>query len=356
MALLWLEGFEADNNFTDYARKYEFFSADLLNGVGGRWQGTGLTFRNSPGVEFRTINLGNKADAVMGCNFKLTNGTNVGEQLLFRLLDATNEQISLYWLTDANGAVKFRVKRGSTTIATTTNAWNAGFWILVEWKVILDTNGGNGSVEVRVNSVSELLVQNIDTTNNASLVWNRAYLALSTPSTFSANATADDWYVLDLTGSAPTNDWLGEITIEKFTPSGNGNRNQWTAVGAANSFQCVNEIGATPVNDDTTYLFVWTSDDDKVELFAMSDLTTIVAPIYGVLLEYDLRMDNGGLDHFCTIFRSGGGTEATGATKTINQTASYKRYIDILEQDPVAAAAWTVANFNAMQMGIKSLA
>lgn len=353
MALLWLEGFEVDKNATDAARKYE--SATGFSGTtGGRWTGSALRVDNA-NVQLRTKNLGNKANAIVGCNLKwIGAGANNAETLLFRFLDGTNEQISLYWLTDGLGYFKFRVKRGSTTIGTTTNSWNPIFWLLLEFKVVLDTNGADGSVEILVNGVSELLVQNIDTTNFASLVWNRLLISGTAP--FSNVFSIDDVYLIDLSGGT-NNTYLGEIVVEAVTPNGNGNRNQWDTgptPGGGNHYTFVQD---GTIDDDATYLFVWNSDDDKVELFAMTDMAVMVNPVYGVLLEYDMRMDNpGASDHFSTIFRSGGGSEATGSTQTINTSASYVRFIDILEQDPVAAAAWTVANLNAMQMGIKSLA
>lgn len=360
MALLWFEGMEADRTFSDWPRKYEFWSGDFVGGTTGRWAGTAIGMRANPGVQFRTPNLGNRADVVMGCNFKVdaTPQPNLAEQLLFQILDGTNEQISLYFLTDASSKVQFRVKRGSTTIGTTTNSWLPGFWLLVEWKVVLDTNGSNGSVELRVNSISELLNNGIDTTNYASLVWNRAYLAASTASPFLLTGAVDDWYVLDTSGSAPANDYLGEIVVEGLFPNGNGNRNQWDTgpnPGGGTHYLSVDEFAPSAVDDDSTYLYVWNADDNKVELFGMSDLAVMVDPVYGVLVEADLKMDNGNQDNFCFIFRNGGGSEAVGSTLTINQTA-YKRFLQIYEQDPVASAAWTVSGLNAFQFGLKSLA
>lgn len=352
MALLWIEGFEADTNVFDYTQKYEAHSGSL-GFAAGRWGGNGLNFATSPGVEFRTPNLGNRSNAIMGGNFRVNaGGSNSSEQKLFALLDGTNEQLCLYWFTTAQ-KIQFRVKRGSTVVATTSASWSTGWWILVEWKVVLDTNGSNGSVEVRVNGISELLVENTDTTNHGSLVWNRAYFASSSQSGGDPTGRLDDVYVLDDAG-AKNNTWMGEHPIEGMAPTANGNRNQWTPSSAsANHFSFINE---NQIDFDTTYLFVHNTDDGLVELFTWGDSTFLVDPVHGLFLEYDLRMDTGGQDNVRPKFRNGSSIEANGTTVTINQVSAYKRFIEIFENDPTIAGAWTVANWNAMQVGLESLA
>lgn len=353
MALLWLEGFEANVDNLDYTRKYESYSNNLFAMNAGRWGGLGIRANASPGTEFRTPNLGNKSNAVMGCNIFIREGTIVAAQKLFALIDGVNEQIALYWITTTTGQIQFQIKRGSTIVGTTSNFWANNWWLLVEWKVVLDTTGSNGSVEIRVNGISELLITGIDTTNVASLVWNRAYFAASSASAANPFTVLDDIYVLDSSG-AKNNDWLGEHAIEASAPSGAGNRNQWESgplVGQPHH-SMVNE---QTIDDDSSFLFIHNTDDNKVELFVWSDLTFLTDPIYGFFLEYDLRMDTGGQDNVQPKFRNGGGTEAAGTAVTINQVGAYKKFIEIFENDPTISAAWTVANWNAMQVGLESL-
>lgn len=351
MALLWVEGFEVDLNTTNLARKYASFSNTGLLGSTGRWGGISLrgdTFN----TVMKTPNLGNKSVAIMGCNILIPAPTaNITERVIFTLYDGANDQIALYWLTDASGNLQFRVKRGSTTLATTANSWNPRFWNLVEFKVILDTNGSNGEVEVKVNSISELLVQNTDTTNAASLVWNQFQITCTAPA--STSFQIDDVYLIDTSG-AKNNTWLGEHAIEGFVPNGNGNRNQWDTgptPGQANHFTFVDD---GTINDDTDFLFVANTDDGKVELFAWSDSTFLTDPVHGLFLEYDLRMDTSDQDKVRPIFRNGSNVEATGTQVTCAQVASYQRFIEIFENDPTIAGAWTVTNWNAMQIGLES--
>jgi len=351
MSLLWIEGFEAGTNIGDWTRKYDSPPANTPNTAPGRWGGSSAR-TNGLSADFRTRDLGNKNNAIAGLNFFQRDAISIAETKLFALLDGTNEQIALYFLESASGQVQFRVKRGSTVIGTTTNFWQNGWWILVEWSVVLDTTGSNGSIEVKVNGVSELLVTGIDTTNVASLTWNKFFFSVPN---VGGLVEIDDIYVVDNSG-AKNNTYLGEHAIQGFAPNGNGNRNQWgtgPTPGQPNHFTLVSE---SAVDDDTSYLFVASQDDGEVELFAWSDSTYLTDPVYGLLLEYDMRMDTGGNDHVRPKFRNGGGTEANGTTVTVNTVSSYFRFIEIFENDPTIAAAWTVSNWNAMQIGLESLA
>lgn len=348
MSLLWLEGFEADPNITDSLRKYEAVTTGggTPNTLGGRWGGLAI---RSGDLDYRTPNLGNKSVAIIGCNLKRTTAAaNMAESLLFKFLDGTNEQIAVYLLSDGSGFTKFRVKRGSTVIGTTTNSWSPLFWILVEFKVVLDTNGSDGSVEIKVNSISELLVAATDTTNYASLVWNRAVFGARAAS---GETALDDVYILDTAG-AKNNTWMGEHTIQGFNPNANGNRNQWTKWDLGGThYDAVNE---GVIDDDTTYLYVHNTDDGLVELFGWTDSTFLTEPIHGLHLEFDLRMDTGSSDNVRPIFRNGGGTEATGTTIGVTNVSAYLRFFEIFENDPTIAGAWTIANWNAMQVGLES--
>lgn len=351
MALLWIEGFEAGFNLSDWGRKYDSPPANSINITGGRWGGSSARTAGSS-ADFRTRDLGNKNNGIIGLNFFQRDAISISETKLCALLDGTNEQIALYFLESASGQVQFRVKRGSTVIGTTTNFWQNGWWILVEWSVLLDTTGSNGSIEIKINGVSELLVTGIDTTNVASLVWNKAFFSIPN---VGGLVLIDDIYVIDSSG-AKNNTYIGEHAIEGFAPNGSGNRNQWATGPVLGGSPHSASVSESAVDDDASFLFVASQDDGEVELFAWTDATFLTDPIYGLFLEYDLRMDTGGSDHVRPKFRNGGGTEANGTTVTVSTVSTYFRFIEIFENDPTIAGTWTVSNWNAMQIGLESLA
>src|SRR6185295_2015980 len=129
MAVLWLEGFDADGiSLTNHQRKYESVSLPSASNPAGRWGGNAIGLAADPGNEFKTNDLGNKSNAICGFNYLINANTGTfTEKLIARLLDGSSEQISLYVLQTNAGYTKFRVKRGSTVIGTTNNQWLSGF-------------------------------------------------------------------------------------------------------------------------------------------------------------------------------------------------------------------------------------
>lgn len=355
MALLWVESFDDDfGNATAYTQKgWTLVSGSAFTAAAaGRWQGTALRGTAATPAVFRTPNLGNASTMIVGFSFRGISVVSVtfSETKLATFVDGTTEQLSL-WVLGDSGKFKFRIKRGSTTIATTTNSWGAGYWIWLELKVVFDTTGSNGSVELKVNTASEILVENIDTTNHSSTIANAVELAVSDP-TGGTNLEVDDFFVLDGTGGS-LNNFLGDRIVEGKSPNAAGNRNQWNVAPSGTHQAAVDD---PQINDDTDYLWVPNTSDGLVELFGFEDLTAITGTVDAVFLYWDLRMDTAGQDKVRPIFRNAGGTEATGTEVTIDEDASYVRFKQLFTQDPTIAGAWTVTNFNAMQMGLESRA
>lgn len=353
MALLWVESFEDDLSSGAYAQKgWTLVSGSSYSLPAGRWQGLCISGGSSTPVVFQTPNLGNAGTMIVGFSFRETAFTGSHSEVkIATFLNGTDEQISL-WVVGTSGKIQFRVKRGATVIGTTTKSWESGYWIWVEFKAVFDTTGSNGSIEVRVNKISELLVENIDTTDHGSTVANVFEFQVANPSGGQAIAL-DDLFVLDGTGGS-LNDFLGDRIVEGLNPSGDGNRNEWTRSSA--SGQHHDYVDEVIIDDDGTYLWVPNTSDGLVELFTFPTLSAIAGAIDAVFLYWDLRMDTNGQDKVRPIFRNGGGAEATGTEVTIDEDQSYIRFKEMFLQDPTIAGAWTVSNFNAMQMGLESRA
>lgn len=348
MALLWLEGFENDfGNSTTFLRKYP---GGTYNGTNvGRWAGLSGQNENI----FKTPNLGNRNNLYVGLDMRnILNIAGFGTWwTLIQVMDGNNEQIRVEFTVDSSSRIQFRIKRGSTVMGTTTNTWNFGYWLRLEFYCLLDTTGSDGTVELKVNGTSQLFIDHTQTRAQASLIWNQVQFNWSNGNNLLWGG--DNLYVLDNSGGA-NNTYLGECHIAGVSPNGNGNRNQWDTgptQGQPNHYTYVNELN---IDDDATFLQVLTTSDGLVELFTW---TALGAPIrdtlYGMLLEYDLRMDTGGDLFFTPWFRNGSATEV-GGTKVHQTTFSdYVRYFELYENDPTISSAWTVSNWNSMQVGGK---
>lgn len=345
MTVRWMESFDIDFSSTNMARKYENTAGNFGTSTGRLQQASGVS-QQSPNVPvFRTPSLTAQRTWFIGMAMKPA--TLNAEQKICILQNGANEQVSFWIVPGSSGKVKFRIKRGSTTLITTANEYSNGFWAYIEIKIVIDTGAADGSAEIRVNESVDGSASGLDTSNDASTTANKVQWQLQ-----SDNGTwlYDDFYVCDDQGSI-NNSYLGDRCVEGKKPTADGNRNQWTPNSGSNHWDRVSESTS---DDDTTYLYVPNNQDGKVELFTIADLTTIVGTVNAVQISFQCRMDSSGTDKVRLIFRSGGGSEATGPDQTVSSIAGYQWFQEIYELDPVAAAAWTVSAFNAMQIGLES--
>lgn len=345
MTLKLIEGFDIDVG--DRASIYEAV-AGSFGTTTGRF-GEGLSLQSNSGGNgpvFRTKNMGDHATWIIGLAFKPA--TMNAEQKVAAINNDTNEQVSLWVVPGSTSSkVKFRVKRGSTTLGTSANEFTTTFWAYVEVKVVLDTDGTNGSFSLKVNEAVEASGSGIDTTDHGSSVANKVHYTFLRDNGF---YEVDDMYVCNGAG-AKNNDFLGDQKVEGKLPNAEGNRNQWTPNSGSVHFNRVNEA---TLDGDSTYLFISSSSDGQVELWGFPDITHIVGDVKGVQIRWAARIDSSGNDKMRPIFRSGGGSEATGTEVTVTSVAGYEWFDQIYEDNPVIAGAWTVADFNAMQIGLES--
>jgi hypothetical protein len=156
----------------------------------------------------------------------------------------------------------------------------------------------------------------------------------------------DDTYLLDTTGSAPQNTFLGPSRIVTPVPTGAGSHTQWTPTGAASNFQCVNEA---PPDGDTTYVADSTPGDLDSYVFGQADGG---ATIFAVQTNLYARKDDANTRQIATLVRQGG-VDFVGTTFT--EAASYSDFTQIYNQDPTGTN-WTPAVFNADEFGVKEIA
>lgn len=155
------------------------------------------------------------------------------------------------------------------------------------------------------------------------------------------NLVADDWYVNDSTGSY-NNGFLGDVKIACVLPNADGTTNNWTATGAANRYQCVDE---TTRNDDTDYVVSSTPGD--VQLFGLQDIT-LTGQVLAVVATVWARKDDAGTRTVKLRLKSGA-TSTDGPDTTMNLT--YQPLMKTFDTDPNTGSPFTVANFNAAEVG-----
>ncbi len=251
-------------------------------------------------------------------------------------LDAGSMQGSLR--VNADGTLS--VTRNGTVLATSASSLLANIWYFIEFKHVIADSGG--VLEGRVNG-DVWVTYTGDTKQTANATANQ--IMLRGPHQNGAGSYYfDDLYILDGTGSVPNNTYWGDTQIEAILPSGAGNYTELTA-SAGNNYACVDE---TAPNDDTDY--VYSSTVDQRDTYAFGNLSVSSATINGIQVLIRARETVAGGGKVARLYRSGS-TDDQGSDKAIGTSYDYLQ--EIMETDPIAAAAWTASAINGAEFGVR---
>lgn len=155
-----------------------------------------------------------------------------------------------------------------------------------------------------------------------------------------------DVYILDGTGSAPNNSFLGDVVVRTLSPSGNGTYSQLLGSDAdsVNNYLLVDEHPYSSTD------YVGSATTGQKDSYAMTDLPAGVSTVYGVQVVGQMFKSDASLAQSRLILRSGG-TDYGGSTRVL--TTSPIGYYELYSQDPATSAAWTPAGVNNMESGME---
>jgi hypothetical protein len=137
-------------------------------------------------------------------------------------------------------------------------------------------------------------------------------------------------------------------TFAYLNPNGNGLYSQWENVGclSTSEYQCVDDGVVWP--DISDYLY--TSAASKKETFAFENLGACSA-VESVMLSYFARNYDSSHNVMHPMLRISGGDYLGGA---INMSTSYQWYNRYFFTNPATGLAWTCAEVNNLEAGMKS--
>ena len=229
-------------------------------------------------------------------------------------------------------------------VATSALALLPNVWYYVEFRHVIDNAAG--TLEVRVDGAVWVTFAG-DTQQTANATANAILLQTVTNGAgIFVTADHDDLYILDGTGAAPNNTYWGNTQIEALVPNGAGNYTEWTTLfGAATHWQAENEV---PPDEDTSY--VESATLNQRDLYTFGNLSVVSATINGIQILMRARTTLAGADNIARMIRHTA-TDNQGADVALQTSYNYIR--EILATDPIAAAAWSVANINAMEAGAR---
>ncbi len=134
-------------------------------------------------------------------------------------------------------------------------------------------------------------------------------------------------------------------STEILRPNDVGTLTNWTAFGAANNWECVNEV---PSDNDTTY--VTTSGNNIHDSYNLQDHTTGSGTISNVRVYARAKSLTAGKILRLTVVV--GGTEDESADITL--TDAYVDYYADWAQNPVTSANWTWTEIDALEAGFRN--
>lgn len=261
------------------------------------------------------------------------------------------DHIKAYINADKNTSNTFtlNVARAGTVLGTAM-AIPYNVWFFFEAKIKIHST--YGSFEIRVDGTSVLYQANINTRNGGTGILNSFDMhtgVAAAPADY--RFTIDDVYVLAGGGTAPFNDFLGDVTIDYVQPTADDTV-AWTPSAGAN-WDAVADAVATGVPVITDY--VSSSTDNQTDQYVLAD-TAYPSPsivLGAATYAYADKSDSGARSLGLTNELSG--TVAQSSDLVLRYSGNggpqYCRFPRELAPD---GTAWTTAKANSMKVGVKA--
>lgn len=336
MTIRRIEGFEIDRNIFTFAGQAGVFEGVYRNVTQAQknpiWSNSSprvggffIRFANMLGPWSWTMEDGYPTDLnptpvdqiLMGFAVRWTPTANKSFELInFRdnaTLGSDVEQFNLKFIADGTGAnYKLRFERGSTLISGTGGNCETAFefkpgqWYYFEINAIVD--GSAGQIQLKADGNEKFFVTNANTQDKGSGVWG--HLVWTVDATTGNTFDLDDIYLFSKEASGNFNALVGDQIIEALHPKDDSQvaANQWTPVGAANRYECVDEGRVGNMDADNTYVEV--VDNALTQMFVMDDLSFVnAADINAITWDGDFRLRAQGSRNVRYRFWTGSGFE-----------------------------------------------
>lgn len=340
--LIWAEPFE------QYGGNFALLGNSGYNIIYGAPVGPGRT--GTRAIQFNQLIVGQdgrltrpfdvlKTDVGMGMAFNpqgggmLANNFNSGG---FRLYDAgMNYAFNVGVMSD--GSIGVWDAAQSFQGKTPANLVYPDTWTWVEVKILGNTAGlGTGHVEVRVQGVTQLIINNINIFNPF------GYYAIGGAGAGNQSIWFDDWIVWDTTGVS-NNTFMGDRRLWWSMPNANGLPQQFIpSAGAA--FNCVNQV--SPV--DTT--FIQSTAPGDVSEFAKQGIGINSTDIAAVVVVGRLLKTDAGMASARVGINSNG--NVANSTELFPPITVGQYFYYPVERDPNGNLPWTKAAADAANIRV----
>lgn len=337
MTLKWFDGAELWGDTTYLSRAYASGDAgfDTTN------------FRIAPGTRAYTFNgqslttpsLGEQNTWIIGFGLKVANI--IGE---WRFLDAGVEQCNLELHDNGDSTFEIKLMRGATQIAITSEAFPINIWHYFECKVTVRI-GTDGAWDIKHNEVSVSSGSSVNLADSGSDGCDSHSFGHTTAGNV---ISMDDIYINDDQGTE-NNDFLGDSVAVALLPTAEGNQNDFTPSSGVDNSALVDD----PSNASSAADYVSSDTNAHQDFYAYQNLpATGLGTIFGISVVTDAAMVAVGNRTLKPKFRAASTSEGDGDDFVVDGVSLLAHPV-IMEQDPVAAAAWTKTEIDGGEFGVE---
>lgn len=333
MALKWIDGAEGWGDATYAARAYQ----DTANVAV-------TTPRVSPGLRAFTLNGGRMQTPSLGVQNTWIVGMGIRMATVItgmvKFFSGGSEQCR-FEVENSGGLPRWRLRRGATVVATSpTFALNQ--WFYFEFKVDVLTSGA--TYELRQNEVNILSGSGANLANTGangadSIGWGY----------HTGTLLFDDIYILDSTGAAPQNTFLGDVVAVHVLPAAEGHQNDFTPSTGTNNAANVDDPETAASGADYN-----SSDTNAQEdYYTFADMpATGLGTIYGIRISGSWAMASTG-SRVARYRYYNGSTEFTLGNNVSAASTGIVELPQISETNPNTGVAWTKAEIDAAEFGVE---
>jgi len=207
---------------------------------------------------------------------------------------------------------------------------------LVECRYVPSNSAG--VMQVKVDGALDIDIDTGDTTDTTAGLESIAYVRFG--SGIDNMGSSYDDIILDDAS------WIGPTNIQKIAPTGAGTSTQWDA-SSGNNYECVNEIPYS----DTDYIS--TNVAEEIDSYACGDLTGNIGTIKSLALTTRILFEGEPTPSGVAFIVRTGGSYYSG--EALHPPLSWGKKVEMFEENPGTATAWTSGEINGIEIGLKAL-
>jgi len=341
-ALTAIEGFDWIDHLS-YA--YSTTSGSPVTASASSRFGTGryLQLTNGDGLKIATNLPGQKQSGVMGFAFLNTNVGTSSDDICMLYRDVANGTACHRLQLTSAGALNI-LNGGGASIASSTNTMSSNTWYYVEW--LWEINDVTAEVGgIWVDGIQWVTISAGVDTKVGPATQSADYFVLMGHT--NGTTRFDDVYV-----STHQSGLLGDMQIVSLVATGDSPAYKtWTnnAGNQTNNYSYVDETGNP--DDDATYVF--TTGDQKLELYRFGNLPVTANKIFGIELITRAKKSGVGDMFIGQDFLTD--TSVTEPTDSKTQlSASYTYIRTLVEENPDTSSLFSESEINNLHFGSKS--